>query len=152
VFARFSTQAWATGQRIALRVVAGATTGASCVQTSYTRRGQTLDAYATGCSGFPGDAIFSIALRNTRHTAVPFALTNFVLSARGGQTFHPAVGTQVQTNNPSIFLPRTGVIPPNGHLLASVLFGVGTKPPVAASLSYVDARQKMTVVFDGRPG
>jgi hypothetical protein len=149
----FSVQDWAKGERLLFYAYPFRLPDSDCEVHVYSAGGRTRGAMRSGCSSWERTGydvlVFRVVLRNVDDRATSFNLRNFVLSARDGRSFGP-VNVRSEAETPPNFLPETARIPPRSNLLGYLTFDGRAPGLVPARLSYVDGRQTLTVVFDGR--
>ena len=153
VKALFSEQQWSKGRDMLLYAYEFPQPDEGCTVHAFAVGGQVRGAYETGCSSWERDGydvlLFYVALRNVDDRAASFNLRDFVLVSRNGRTFGP-VNVRTQAEFPPNFLPETSKMPPNTNVVGYLTFDGRVKGLVPARLSYIDGRQTLTVVFDGK--
>jgi hypothetical protein len=150
----FSKQDWTMGRKSDLFVADFPLSDDRCRVHTFTVRGKTLGAFQSDCTDWASSGydilIFYVAIRNAEAHAATFNLRNFVLVSRDGRTFG-SVDVRAKADHPPNFLPEALKVPPKTNVVGYLTFDGRGTGLVPARLSYVDGRQTLTVVFDGKP-
>jgi hypothetical protein len=151
----FSGLGWSRGDRLWFGVGKLKAPDNGCTIHTYTVDGKTHGAYETDCPSWENTGsgydiiLFYVGLHDPTDQAASFDLGNFVLTARDGRTF-PPVNVRSHAQYPPNFLPETGKVPPKSNLFGWLTFDGRLTGFVAGRLSYVEPKQTLTVVFDGK--
>jgi hypothetical protein len=89
-----------------------------------------------------------VVLQNVSDRAVQFNLRRFTIVAVGGSSYGP-VNVRQKAKTPPAFLPESMSLPPGASAQGWITFD-GRINFVPRRLSYLDGKQTLTIVFNGK--